>query len=62
MSRRVKIDKVNYIPCLVNKKNQPKILENDKKGQAIFNYVEKITNDAGLNAKFAWYGNEVSSM
>lgn len=55
-----KIVKVNYIPCLVNKKSQPEILKNDKRGQATFNYVEKITNEAGLNAKFAWDKNEVT--
>ncbi len=55
----MKIAKVNYIPCLV-KKSQPEILENDNKGQATFNYVEKINNDAGLNTKFAWDGNELS--
>ena len=55
-----KIAKVNYIPCLVNKKSQPEILKNDKKGQDTFNYVAKITNDAGFNTKFTWDGNEVN--
>jgi poly-gamma-glutamate capsule biosynthesis protein CapA/YwtB (metallophosphatase superfamily) len=55
-----KIVKVNYLPCLVNKKGQPEILKNDKRGQAIFDYVEKITNAAGLNAHFAWDGDEVN--
>jgi hypothetical protein len=54
-----KITKVNYLPCLVNRKGQPEILTNDERGQATFDYVNNITNDAGFNTRFTWDGDEV---
>jgi len=44
---------------LVNKKGQPEILKNDQMGQQVFNYVDKITQAAGLNTRFEWDENEV---
>ena len=54
-----KITRVSYLPCLVNKKGQPEILKNDERGQQVFNYMDKITRAAGLNARFEWDGDEV---
>jgi hypothetical protein len=54
------ITQVDYLPCISGHNNPPELLKNDKKGHATFNYVEKITNDAGLNAKFSWDGDEVN--
>ena len=54
-----KITRTSYIPCLVNKKGQPEILKNDQMGQQVFNYMDKITQAAGLNTRFEWDENEV---
>ncbi len=54
-----KISEVRYIPCMVNKKGQPEILRHDERGAQIFQYMEKITREAGLNGKFQWNGDEV---
>jgi poly-gamma-glutamate synthesis protein (capsule biosynthesis protein) len=44
---------------LVNKKGQPEILKNDEIGQQVFNYVDKITQAAGLITRFEWAESEV---
>ena len=54
-----KITRVSYIPCFINKKGAPEILKKDERGQQTFDYVEKITRRADLNARFAWEGDEV---
>ena len=54
-----KITRVSYLPCLVNQKGQPEILQNDEQGQRVFDYIKKITRDAGLNARYEWDGNEI---
>ena len=54
-----KISRVSYLPLLVNKKAQPEIIKNDKRGQEIFDYMDKITKAADLNAQFKWDGDEV---
>ena len=55
-----KIVYIGYLPCLVNKKGQPEILRQDNRGQATFDYIARITQEAGMNAHFAWEGNEVA--
>lgn len=54
-----KISRVAYIPCFVNKKLQPEILKNDKKGKQVFDYMDRITRDAGLNCRYEWEDDEV---
>jgi hypothetical protein len=54
-----KIDRVTFIPCRVNEKGQPEILKNDAKGQKLFDYMEAITREANLNARFAWEADEI---
>jgi poly-gamma-glutamate capsule biosynthesis protein CapA/YwtB (metallophosphatase superfamily) len=54
-----KITRTSYLPCLVNKRGQPEILKNDQRGQQVFNYMSKITQATGLNARFEWDENEV---
>ena len=54
-----KISRVSYLPCFINKKGAPEILKRDERGQQTFDYVEKITRGADLNARFAWDGDEV---
>lgn len=53
------ITRICYLPCLVNKKGQPEILKHGERGQEVFDYMEKITREAGLNARFEWEGDEV---
>jgi poly-gamma-glutamate synthesis protein (capsule biosynthesis protein) len=54
-----KIYRLSYLPCLVNKKSQPELLKNDERGQEVFKYMDKITQGAGLNARYKWEGDEV---
>jgi len=53
-----KIARVSYIPCRVNKKGQPEVLKNDERTRQVFEYIEGITREAGLNARFEWDGEE----
>ncbi|MBN1256049.1 MAG: CapA family protein [Deltaproteobacteria bacterium] len=55
-----KISRVGYLPCLINKQAQPEVCKRDKKGQQVFDYVDKITKAAGLNARYEWEGDEVT--
>lgn len=54
-----KVAQVSYIPCLVNKQGQPEVLKHDARGQEVFDYVDKITRAADLNARFEWQEDEV---
>ncbi len=54
------ISRVSYFPCIVNKQGKPELLKNDEKGIEVFNYMEKITREAGLNATYKWLGSEVA--
>jgi hypothetical protein len=54
-----KITEIRYIPCIVNKKGQTEVVKHDERGQKVFDYMEKITRGAGLNAKYSWVGDEV---
>jgi poly-gamma-glutamate synthesis protein (capsule biosynthesis protein) len=50
---------IRFIPCLINKEGHPKITGRDAQGQKVFDYMEKITREAGLSVSFEWKGNEV---
>ena len=54
-----RIFQTSYIPCMVNKQGQPEILKKDERGQHLFDYMDKITQEAGLNARYEWKGDEV---
>jgi poly-gamma-glutamate capsule biosynthesis protein CapA/YwtB (metallophosphatase superfamily) len=53
------ISRVGYLPCLINKQGQPEVLKNDERGRQVFDYMDKITREAGLNARYEWAGDEV---
>lgn len=55
-----KITGTSYLPCLVNKQGQPEVMKQDERGRKVFEYMEKITKAAGLNAQFVWQGDLVS--
>jgi len=54
-----KIVSFRYVPMKVEKDGRPYVHGHTEKGQEIFDYVEKITREAGLNAKFSWDGDDV---
>ncbi len=54
-----KVSQVRYIPLIVNPKGQMEVLKKDARGQEVFDYMEKITRGADLNAKYEWDGDEV---
>jgi poly-gamma-glutamate synthesis protein (capsule biosynthesis protein) len=54
-----KIVQTSYLPCLVNKQGQPEVLKRDARGEKVFEYMNKITKEAGLNAKYEWKDDEV---
>ncbi len=54
-----KIKRVSYLPLLINKQAQPEFLKKDSRGQEVFDYMEKITKAAKLNATFSWDGDEI---
>jgi poly-gamma-glutamate capsule biosynthesis protein CapA/YwtB (metallophosphatase superfamily) len=54
-----KIVRVSYLPCLINDNWQPEVLQHDQRGQKVFNYMDMITREAELNAKYKWDGDEV---
>lgn len=53
------ISRVSYIPCIVNKEGEPEVVEKGAGGEEVFEYMEKITREAGLNAKYQWQGDEI---
>jgi poly-gamma-glutamate capsule biosynthesis protein CapA/YwtB (metallophosphatase superfamily) len=55
-----KITRAGFLPCLIDMKTeQPEILKHDKRGQEVFDYMDKVTKAAGLNARYEWDGDEV---
>lgn len=54
-----KIVRTGYIPLLVGRDGVTRVVTREGGGQAVFDYMEKITRQAGLNARFAWEGGEI---
>jgi poly-gamma-glutamate capsule biosynthesis protein CapA/YwtB (metallophosphatase superfamily) len=54
-----RLSRIAYLPCLINKQAQPEILKHDDRGRQVFEYMDKITRAAGLNARYEWDGGEV---
>ena len=54
-----RIRKVTYLPCLINKVGQPEILKHDERGNKVFDYMDRISAEAGLKTRFKWDGDEV---
>ena len=53
------ISQLSYYPCLINKQGQPEVLKNDERGRHVFDFMEKATREAGLNARYKWEGDEI---
>ena len=47
------------IPCLINKVGQPEPLGDDPLGQQVLAYIQHITEQGRLNARYQWAGDEV---
>jgi hypothetical protein len=54
-----KIQRVSYLPCIINKRGQPEVLVRGASGQELFQYMAQITREAGLTVRYAWDGDEV---
>ncbi len=55
-----KIEKVSYLPIMINKHAQPEILSHsDNRSSEVYNYVDWCCRDQELEAKFSWEGDEV---
>jgi len=54
-----KISLLSYLPCLINEQRQPEVLKNDDEGQQVFDFMDRITRDAGLNTRYEWKGDEI---
>jgi poly-gamma-glutamate synthesis protein (capsule biosynthesis protein) len=48
-----------FLPAFVDKTYQPVLLQRDERGQQVFEYVERISREAGLSSSFTWDGDEV---
>ena len=47
-----------YVPCWINRVSQPEPVGRDG-GQSVFDYVSRITREAGFATRFEWCGDEV---
>jgi hypothetical protein len=54
-----KVTRIGCIPIIVNKKGQPEIMKNDDQGKRVFDYLDKITRGARLNARYHWEKDEI---
>lgn len=50
------------IPCYVNKSGQPELVGRSQKGEEVFNYLRKITEQAGLKTRYEWDGDEIVAL
>lgn len=54
-----KISRVAFLPCLINKHGQPEVMKHDKRGQQVFDYMDKITRAVEIKTRYEWDGDEV---
>ncbi|MDO9534918.1 MAG: CapA family protein [Bacillota bacterium] len=54
------ITEVSYYPCKINKQGHPEVFKKDSEGKEVFDYMNKITREAGLNGVCEWRGDEIS--
>jgi poly-gamma-glutamate synthesis protein (capsule biosynthesis protein) len=48
-----------FLPCWIEPTGQPHVVGRDAHGQAVFDYVVKISRAIGLATEFAWQGDRV---
>ena len=55
-----KIEKVSYLPVMINKHAQPEVLlRSDERSSEIFDYMAWCCKDQGIDTNFSWEGDEV---
>lgn len=55
-----KIERVSFLPALINKKVQPEVMRrNDKGFGEVLNYVDEVSKDQGIDTKFSVEGDEI---
>ena len=54
-----KIEEVRILPVYMNNEGQPNVHGNDEEGQLVFDTMVKTTQEAKLNAKYKWDGDEI---
>ncbi|MBI2909652.1 MAG: CapA family protein [Chloroflexi bacterium] len=56
-----KIERLSYLPVMINRSGQPEILrQGDKRADEVFKYMEWVTEDQKLGAKFFYQGGEAT--
>ncbi len=54
------LQKVSFLPCMINPKVQAEILpRRDKRSEEVVRYIEDISRSEGLEPKLSWDGDEV---
>lgn len=48
-----------FLPCWIQSTGQPEVLGRDARGQGVFDYVARISREAGLKTEFAWEGERI---
>jgi poly-gamma-glutamate synthesis protein (capsule biosynthesis protein) len=54
-----KISQLSYLPCFINGQQQPEVLKNDERGRQVFDFMDRITREAGLNTQYEWGMDEI---
>ena len=57
--REGRIAEYRLVPMLVEKDGAPYVHGKDEKGRAAVDYLRRVTEEAGLNARLRWDGDEV---
>jgi len=52
--------RAGYVPCLINRHSQPQPVPRAHGGQAVFDYVERISRMAGVATRFTWQDDHVA--
>jgi poly-gamma-glutamate synthesis protein (capsule biosynthesis protein) len=47
------------LPVQINRRSQPEIVGHDARGEAVVEYVDRISRQAGFTTRFEWDGDEV---
>jgi poly-gamma-glutamate synthesis protein (capsule biosynthesis protein) len=48
-----------FVPVQINRRSQPEPVARDSGGEAVLDYVERITREAGFTTRFDWDGDDV---
>lgn len=54
-----RLGSIRVLPCIINKQGQPEVHGHDAGGEQVLEHLRKVTEGAGLNAKFEWSGDEI---